>query len=422
MQGGCSCENASGLRIGTDNSEIAALFAPKPQVFVGCSQDWTKEFLTKGFPEVQTTYKLFGAEDRVEADSFDFPHNYNQTSRERVYAFFAKHLFDIDPALTKELPLEPESSETISTWDADHPRPANAVDVAGLKKYLAGMVAEQALQFRPTTKEGWSTTRGALAAALGDRLALNLAAQPRHTVKIDHRGAGDVSHLRFGSGATPRVRGEMFFPPEGRHTADTVLVHPDGVAGLVGSDGKPGDLVSNLLVKGHAVLAIDPLGVGENKNAFAAAAPSGISHYSCYNRAPAAERIKDIVDAVSLAHDPASKRPVNLVGIGSAGPLCLLARTQTPFVARTVIDGNQFDYRPDSELPTDQFLPGIVRLGGLRAVGCLAAPGQLFIHNTGDKLDTSWIEEAYRLEEAAAKLTVARGTATVDQIVAALSK
>ena len=30
MQGGCICENASLLRVGTNNIELAALFAPKP--------------------------------------------------------------------------------------------------------------------------------------------------------------------------------------------------------------------------------------------------------------------------------------------------------------------------------------------------------------------------------------------------------
>ncbi|MCA9227335.1 MAG: hypothetical protein KDA47_17045, partial [Planctomycetales bacterium] len=30
MQGGCTCENSSLLRVGTGNIEFAALFAPKP--------------------------------------------------------------------------------------------------------------------------------------------------------------------------------------------------------------------------------------------------------------------------------------------------------------------------------------------------------------------------------------------------------
>lgn len=418
MQGGCSCENASGLRIGTDNSEIAALFAPKPQVFV-CAHDWTWEFLTKGFPEVQGTYKLFGAEDKVEAEVYDFPHNYNQTTRERVYAFLSKHLFDSDPALSKELPLEAEAFETISTWDADHPRPAGAVDVERLKKYLAGMVAEQALQFRPTTKDAWSSTREELASALARRLALNTPARPAQVVKVDQDQ--NVAHLRFGSGPTPRVRGEMFLPPKDQWKADTLIVHPDGVAGLTGEDGAPNDLVKQFVAKGHAVLVIDPYLVGENRNPFAASAPAGISHFTCYNRSATAERVQDITDALAILQEHSEKRPVNLIGLGSVGPLCLLARTQAPFVAKTAIDANQFDYRADADLPGEQVLPGIVRLGGLRAVGCLAAPGRLFLHNTGDGLDTTWIVEAYRLEGAEKKLSVSRQAASVEQIVTALS-
>jgi hypothetical protein len=84
-----------------------------------------------------------------------------------------------------------------------------------------------------------------------------------------------------------------------------------------------------------------------------------------------------------------------------------------------VIDANGLDYRADSELAADAVLPGIVRLGGLRAAGTLAAPGRLFVHNTGDGLDTTWIEEAYRIENAAASLRVSRNEATVAQIVAA---
>ena len=35
FQGGCVCENAAGLRHGTDNVEFAALCAPRPLVLVG---------------------------------------------------------------------------------------------------------------------------------------------------------------------------------------------------------------------------------------------------------------------------------------------------------------------------------------------------------------------------------------------------
>ena len=43
FQGGCVCENAAGLRHGTDNVEFAALCAPRPLVLVGATGDWTQD-------------------------------------------------------------------------------------------------------------------------------------------------------------------------------------------------------------------------------------------------------------------------------------------------------------------------------------------------------------------------------------------
>ena len=43
MQGGCLCENAPGLRLDYSNVEIDAVPAPRPQLIVGASGDWTKE-------------------------------------------------------------------------------------------------------------------------------------------------------------------------------------------------------------------------------------------------------------------------------------------------------------------------------------------------------------------------------------------
>ena len=55
MQGGCTCENASYLRVGTGNVEIAALIAPRP-LGMTAADDWTKEIATKGLPELKAHY------------------------------------------------------------------------------------------------------------------------------------------------------------------------------------------------------------------------------------------------------------------------------------------------------------------------------------------------------------------------------
>jgi len=91
MQGGCTCENASGLRVGTGNVELAALFAPKP-LGVTSANDWTREVAAKGFPELQQLYALMGAEDKVmlwRGERFD--HNYNSLSRNAFYHWINRH-------------------------------------------------------------------------------------------------------------------------------------------------------------------------------------------------------------------------------------------------------------------------------------------------------------------------------------------
>src|SRR6185503_15718620 len=92
MQGGCTCENASCLRVDTGDIEFAALFAPKPQGMTA-ADDWTKKMEEKGFPELKAHYKLMGAPDNVMLKAaLNFGHNYNYVSRAAMYSWFNKHL------------------------------------------------------------------------------------------------------------------------------------------------------------------------------------------------------------------------------------------------------------------------------------------------------------------------------------------
>ena len=65
MQGGCTCENCSLLRVGTGNVEFAALMAPRPLGMTGAN-DWTKEMATKGLPELKAHYAMLGVPDKVD--------------------------------------------------------------------------------------------------------------------------------------------------------------------------------------------------------------------------------------------------------------------------------------------------------------------------------------------------------------------
>ena len=129
MQGGCVCENASYLRQGTGNVELAALFAPKPLGMTG-AHDWTLHIEEKGLPPLKDLYKLYGAEDRVMAKCFpQFEHNYNQVSREVMYNWFNKYLKLGQAEPVVEKPFEPVvPTKDLSVYDEQHPLPKDAVD------------------------------------------------------------------------------------------------------------------------------------------------------------------------------------------------------------------------------------------------------------------------------------------------------
>ena len=121
MQGGCTCENCANLRIDTGNVEIAALFAPKPLGLVS-ADDWTKEMASKGFPELKKLYQMLGKPENVMLHNrIEFPHNYNQVSREAMYGWFNKHL-DLNGQI-KEKPIEFVPRERLTVFNDEHPRP-----------------------------------------------------------------------------------------------------------------------------------------------------------------------------------------------------------------------------------------------------------------------------------------------------------
>ena len=127
MQGGCLCENACYLRKNFGNVEFAACFAPKP-LGMTAADDWTKEMETKGFPELQQLYELYGAKDHVALFPFThYPHNYNQTARACMYRWMNQY-FELgfeEPILENR--YTPLSREELTVWtDANgvHPQPA----------------------------------------------------------------------------------------------------------------------------------------------------------------------------------------------------------------------------------------------------------------------------------------------------------
>ena len=96
MYGGCPCE--SGLPIHacggeTDNVELAAMAAPRPQLVISDGHDWTDHVPEHDFPYLQQMYGYYGVTANVE--NVHLPndkHDYKLSKRRPMYGFMAKYL------------------------------------------------------------------------------------------------------------------------------------------------------------------------------------------------------------------------------------------------------------------------------------------------------------------------------------------
>lgn len=387
MQGGCTCENASLLRIGTGNVEFAALFAPKPQGMT-TADDWTKEMATKGFPELKQLYATLGAADNVMLHRGEhFPHNYNAVARAGFYAWLNRH-FKLglkEPVIERD--FDPLTRDQLTVWDAQHPAPmANDADLERrVLNWLDGDAERQLKDsatalgpLRKTVGAGLEVVLGRTFASAGS-VEWDLKSKQSRDSWVEMTGL--LRNKTYGEEVPV-----TFIYPKNWNQKVVVWLTGEGKSGLWNAEGALKSEVRSLVEAGTTVIGADLLYQGEflengqplTQVRTVANSREAAAYTFGYNPTLFAQRAHDVLTIVRYLRTTdvdGHPRPsrVSVAGFGAAGPVASAAwSVAQDSIDRLAVDTQGFRFGKLLDYRDPQFLPGGAKyldLPGMLAVG-----------------------------------------------------
>jgi dienelactone hydrolase len=418
MQGGCTCENASLLRVDTGNVEIAALFAPKP-LGMTAADDWTKEMPTKGFPELQKLYAMMGAPDKVSLKpALHFGHNYNQVSRVAMYNWMNKQLgLGLkEPVIEKD--FRRLTAEELTVWDAQHPKPLGGPE---FEKQLLRNWNEDAQKKIQAASASVDQFRALMQPALDVMIQRRLVSAGQCEFetgdKVDRGSYLEIVGVIKNKSYKEELPILNLYPKEWKGRT-VIWLSEAGKDGVRDGDGLKAD-VKKLVDAGTAVIGVDLLYQGEFtigqpvthtrrvKNPREAAA-----YTFGYNETLFAQRVNDVLSVIAMIknHERQSAS-IDLVALDKTGPIAAVARAQSGNAIRRLVIGNaDFRFGNVTEIHDVSFLPGGAKYGDLPGFLAFGAPGETRL--VGESAVPELTKKIYGLagkSEAAATLAKSDG-------------
>jgi dienelactone hydrolase len=422
MQGGCTCENASLLRVNTGNIEFAGLFAPKPQGMT-TANDWTKEMSTKGFPELKQLYTLLGAPNNVMLHRGEhFPHNYNAVSRSAFFTWLNHHfkLGAREPVIERD--YEPLTRDQLTVWDEEHPAPK--FDDPDFERELLEWFtddAEKQLRASAASPDGLRRdVGGGVEVLIGRTLADAGNVEWQLKDKYDRGEYVEMTGRLRNTTHGEELPVAWLYPKEWNGRV-VVWLDDSGKSALFNADGSLRASVLPLVNGGATVLGADLLFQGDFlkdgeplKQTRVVANPREFAGYTFgYNPALFARRTHDVLTLVKFlrtAKVAAHSHPtsVAVAGFGGAGPIVAAARALAgDAIDRAVVDTRGFRFGKLLDYRDPQFLPGGAKYLDLPGMLALGAPHALWLAGEGN--DPALVSAAYRAADQIGKLTTYDG-------------
>ncbi|MBS0205549.1 MAG: acetylxylan esterase [Planctomycetes bacterium] len=422
MQGGCTCENATYLRVGTGNIELAALIAPRP-LSMSAADDWTKELETKGLPELKQHYSMLGVPENVSGKYFPFPHNYNQHARAMMYEFFNKYLNLGIQGPIVERDFVPLTIEEATVWNAQHPKPEGTPEAE--LRIMRGFAKDQDAQLKRLTptdenslKEFRRVIGGAWDVMIGRKLPGKDDFTQTNTFKNDSEDLMRF-HTLVRIGAAGEEVPTLFYLPKNWNKQVAIWISDDGKDGLLNENGRPIPAVQKLIDAGISVALPDLLYQGE----FLADGPltmtrrvantrEFVGYTLGFNHPLFSQRVHDILSLVAFCRfSKYEPEGVHLIGLGKqSGALAAAAAFQAgPAVNKLAIGTGGFRFATITDARDLMLEPGAVRYGDVPGLLALSAPRPLWV--SGETAIPDLVTAAYKSANAADKLSLHKGDA-----------